>query len=137
MVYFLLTTGKIIITQLTCNKLTLHQIRIGLLQDINLLCRGGYVKTSLALNFISKLTHETEYLVWGEISSFLLKIENVFWEDKEISDAIKDLSQTVFGPIADSTEFDVQENESSDERELRSIILNAAARVGYEPYVFS
>jgi aminopeptidase 2 len=61
---------------------------MGLIQDAITLAKAGYGKTSGALNLLSKLSGETENLVWTEISSAIGSVGSVWWEQgDEVLDA--------------------------------------------------
>lgn len=105
--------------------------RIGLVQDAFVLAKSGYGPTSGALNLISKLSAETENLVWKEISTGLAEIADVCWEqDQKTRDAIDKLTRDTFAPVVQKLGWEIGEKESTDKRELRTLAIAAAARSG-------
>jgi aminopeptidase 2 len=56
---------------------------MGLVQDAITLAKAGYGTTSGTLNLLSKLSGESENLVWTEISSAVGDVASVWWEQSE------------------------------------------------------
>jgi hypothetical protein len=108
-------------------------LSIGLVQDVFVLCKSGYTKTSAALDFISRLGSETENLVWSEISSSLADLASVWWEQPaNVRMAINAFRRDIFGPVAERIGFEYHYDDA-DQRELRTTIIGTAAAVGHEP----
>jgi aminopeptidase 2 len=107
---------------------------MGLVQDVAVLSKSGYTKTSAALDFVSQLHSETENLVWAEISSTLADLSSVWWEQPDnVREAINAFRRDLFGPKAEKIGFESAEGEDDEVRELRVTLLAAAASAEYEP----
>lgn len=107
--------------------------RIGLVQDAFVLAKSGYGPTSGALNLISKLAGETEYLVWKEISTGLAEISDICWEqDDKTRAAVDKLTRDTFAPLVQKLGWEISDKDTPDKRELRTLAISAAARSGDE-----
>lgn len=107
--------------------------RIGLVQDAFVLSKSGYGKTSGALNLVSKLASEEEYLVWKEIATGLADINDTWWDqDEKTRNALDKLNRDTFAPIVEKLGWEIGAKDSTDTRELRTLAISAAARSGDE-----
>lgn len=109
---------------------------MGLVQDASVLASSGYSKTSGALTLISKLSSETENLVWVEISDALQKLATAWWDQpQDVRDGIAKFRRTLFGPLADRLGFVYGEDDDVDTIELRTMAISVSAACADEVYV--
>lgn len=107
--------------------------RIGLVQDLNLLCLGGYVGIKVVLNFILAMKNETEFNVLTEIANFLKTVCNMFWQNENIVKNVHTIISVIFEPLFHTFGFDNVTGETTKQQELRSLVLSMLSNAGYEP----
>lgn len=104
---------------------------MGLVQDASVLASAGLLKTSAALSFIAKQSHEKEYLVWKEISSCLTSLTTTWWEQSARDRAgLEQFRRDLFGPIAERLGFESMEGDDEETIELRSLAISNCAIAG-------
>ncbi|GAA6002057.1 hypothetical protein JCM10207_003055 [Rhodosporidiobolus poonsookiae] len=107
--------------------------RMGLVQDAASLASAGYARTSDSLTLLSKMTGETENLVWQEISTALDDLASAWWDQPQaVRDAISQFRRELFVPLVDKLGWEYKDGEESDVVELRTVAIATAAVCGDE-----
>ncbi|KAI0806986.1 peptidase family M1-domain-containing protein [Fomes fomentarius] len=104
--------------------------RMGLVGDALALSKAGYTPVSSALELISTLKDEKEYLVWGTISSNLSTIVSTWWENPQVIDKLDAFRRELFVPLVKQYGFEYSESDSYDVQQLRTTAIEAAASAG-------
>ncbi|KAI0373350.1 leucyl aminopeptidase [Pilatotrama ljubarskyi] len=108
--------------------------RIGLVLDALALSKAGYTTVSSALELISTLRNEKEYLVWDAIASNLAAIVSTWWENAEVVDRLNAFRRELFVPIVKRLGFAYKESDPYDDVQLRTTAIEQAAEAG-DPWV--
>jgi aminopeptidase 2 len=106
---------------------------MGLISDAMVLAKSGHAKTSGALNLISNLKSETEWLVWSAISTHITTLRRVWWEQPEkVRKQIDAFRRSLFNPLVEKLGYEFSPNDSTDVRELRTLAISQSASAGDE-----
>ncbi|CDO74865.1 hypothetical protein BN946_scf185004.g15 [Trametes cinnabarina] len=108
--------------------------RIGLVSDALALSKAGYTSVSSALELISALRNEKEYLVWDAIGSKLSSIASTWWENEHVVELLNALRRELFVPIVERLGLDYKSSDSYDDIQLRTLAIEQAAAAG-DPWV--
>ncbi|KAI5481721.1 hypothetical protein MNV49_002947 [Pseudohyphozyma bogoriensis] len=105
--------------------------RLGILQDAIVLSESGYTRTSSTLNYIEatkSLATDDEVLMWTEVSSYLRRMRNTWWEeDEDVLEALDAFARSLFGPLVESFGFSHVEGDSEGRQLLRILVVTSAA----------
>nr|XP_018263637.1 aminopeptidase 2 [Kwoniella dejecticola CBS 10117]OBR85795.1 aminopeptidase 2 [Kwoniella dejecticola CBS 10117] len=116
------------------SKFTIED-RVGLVSDAANLARAGYAKTSGSLSLINEIAKggEDEFLPWSQMNSALAKLSGVWWEQSEaVRSAISKLRIDLLKPQVERLGFDGSKDEAPEVKELRELVIGAAAASGDE-----
>lgn len=105
------------------------QDRLGIIRDLFALSEGGYIKTSVVLEFCESFKNETEYIVWAEIATGIDRISNLISDEKFI-DKYNTYALSLFEPMIDKVGWKVKNGEDVSTTFLRSLILSHAGFYG-------
>ncbi|KAH7103915.1 leucyl aminopeptidase [Auriculariales sp. MPI-PUGE-AT-0066] len=94
--------------------------RMGLIQDVFALSQAGYIKTSSALDLVTGLRNETEYLAWRSATGPLTKLANIWWEQSPELDQLNRLRATLMKPLVDRLGYEFSSKEDVDTAQLRA-----------------
>ncbi|KAI9056855.1 leucyl aminopeptidase [Trametes sanguinea] len=109
--------------------------RIGLVSDALALSKAGYTSVSSALELISALRGEKEYLVWDAIASNLSAIVSTWWENEHVVELLNALRRELFVPIVKRLGFEYKASDPHDEVQLRTLAIEQAASAEDSWYV--
>ncbi|KAK2460553.1 hypothetical protein APHAL10511_007023 [Amanita phalloides] len=109
--------------------------RLGLVHDAMALSKAGLMQLSGALNLVSKLKHEKEYLVWSGIAENLSAIVSIWWEHADIVDKLNVFRRILFVPLVEKLGYEYNEGETPDSISLRTCAITQAALAGDERVV--
>ena len=106
--------------------------RIGLVSDAFAMTVAGRLPLTAVLGMLRHFDGETDYLVWGEISSQLTQLLSVWWEEpKDDIEQLKLFIANLYSRQVDKLGFDFQSGESDKIKLLRPLIISMAARCGH------
>jgi len=103
--------------------------RLGLIRDIFALAEGGYIQTTVALDFALNYKKENEYIVWTEIAAGLNKIYNLI-NDQVYKESYKKYVLSLFSPLAKKMTWQHISGEDHAATFLRNLALSQAAHYG-------
>jgi aminopeptidase 2 len=107
--------------------------RIGLVSDAFAMSVAGKLSLTAVLSLLKNFKEETDYFVWGEISSQLGQMLSVWWEQSEEDIAnLKLFILDLYGPQAEKLGFDFTSEESDKVKLLRPLIIGMAAKCGHK-----
>lgn len=109
--------------------------RMGLVGDAFELAQAGYSKTSSALDLVSALKNETEYLVWHSIASQLDHLIWVWWEESPEFDQLNKFRATIFKPLVNRLGFEYKASDDVDTRQLRTLAITQSAMSGEQSVI--
>ena len=66
-------------------------------------------------------------MVWENIDRNLALIRSVWWENAEITKSVNEFIAGLFTPLVDKLGYEYAEEDSADTRELRTLVIEAAA----------
>lgn len=115
---------------ITENKLS-PEDRLGLLRDSFDLAQSGNSPTTLALELIQSFKNETEYMVWGEISTRLDCLDNLL-SLTDISGQFMHFGQSIFLDIGERMGWEKRKGEKHTDSLLRSLALLRLGSFGHE-----
>lgn len=106
--------------------------RIGLVSDAFAMTVAGKVSLTAVLNLLKYFDGETDYLVWGEISSQLSQMLSVWWEQpaEDISN-LKNFIASLVSPQVRALGFDFKDGESDKVKLLRPLVIGMAGKCGH------
>ena len=103
--------------------------RLGLIRDLFALCEAGTIPTNDTLEFLRSYTNEDSYIVWVEIASGLVKLEQMLAKTKLKSELNKYMLE-LFSPLAHTLGWQEIEDEVHTNKLLRSLAISRAGRAG-------
>lgn len=112
-------------------KLSSHD-RLGLVRDIFALAEGGYINTTVALEFALAYKNETEYIVWAELTSGIDRVHHIIADDKNTKEMYHKYAKEIFSPLAHKMGFEKIKGEEHSHTFLRNLALSHAAFYGDE-----
>jgi len=102
--------------------------RVGLISDAFTLAKSGNGKTSGALSLQLAIGPIEEYLTQSMASANLATLASVWYEQPEaIRKGINAVRAEIYGPLAKSLTFEFSESDSPDRKQLRAVVIAAAA----------
>ncbi|KAH7103916.1 leucyl aminopeptidase [Auriculariales sp. MPI-PUGE-AT-0066] len=104
--------------------------RMGLVDDVFSLAQAGYTKTSSALELLSGLKHETEYLVWQSATMSLSQLITIWWEESQEHDLLNKLRVSLYKPVVDRLGYEFKSTDPVDVTQLRAHVIAQAANGG-------
>ncbi|PJF20032.1 Peptidase M1, membrane alanine aminopeptidase domain-containing protein [Paramicrosporidium saccamoebae] len=105
--------------------------RIGLVSDAFALSVSGRLSLTSVLSLLKNFQDESDYLVWGEISSQLSQLLSVWWEQpSEDQDHLKAFVAELYAHQAEKLGFDFKSDESDKIKLLRPLIIGMAGKCG-------
>ncbi|KAH7097538.1 leucyl aminopeptidase [Auriculariales sp. MPI-PUGE-AT-0066] len=104
--------------------------RMGLIDDVFSLAQAGYTKTSSALELLSGLRHESEYLVWQSATHSLDHLIRIWWEEFPEVDLLNKLRVTLYKPVVNRLGYEFRSTDSVDITQLRAHAIAQAANGG-------
>lgn len=110
--------------------------RVGLLSDSFAMTIAGKLPVTAVLSLLKNFSEESDYLVWGEISSQLGHMLSVWWEQPE--EVVLSLKQFVIGLLAKQVEalgFDFGATESDKVKLLRPLVISMAGQCGFQKVI--
>ncbi|KAL1947448.1 hypothetical protein VTO73DRAFT_14409 [Trametes versicolor] len=110
--------------------------RIGIVCDSLALARAGYSTVSSALELISVLHSEKEYLVWDAIATNLSTIVSTWWENPGVVERLNVFRRELFVPIVKRLGFEYKDSDPYDDVQLRTTAISQCAEAG-DPWVLS
>ncbi|KAI8888752.1 aminopeptidase [Backusella circina FSU 941] len=109
--------------------------RASIVSDIGVFCRSGEKSMMDFLNLIKAFESEDNYYVLKQISDNL-RIQIDIWSDyPDVEPILQSIRSNIFSPIAQQLGWDLQKNEDSDRRMLRSLSITDAALSGNEKLI--
>ncbi|KAI8998978.1 leucyl aminopeptidase [Trametes punicea] len=108
--------------------------RIGLVSDAFALSKASYTSVSSALELISALHDEKEYLVWDAIATNLSAIASTWWENPHVVELLNAFRRELFVPIVKRLGFEYKRSDPYDDVQLRTTAVEQAAEAG-DPWV--
>ncbi|OJT04088.1 Aminopeptidase 2, mitochondrial [Trametes pubescens] len=108
--------------------------RIGIVCDSLALARAGYATVSSALELISVLHSEKEYLVWDAIATNLSTIVSTWWENPAVVERLNVFRRELFVPIVKRLGFEYKDSDPYDDVQLRTTAISQCAEAG-DPWV--
>ena len=103
--------------------------RAGLIRDAFSFAESGDSNTVTALEMALLYKHETEYVVWVEITSGLLNIANLLYGTKSY-EMFRVYARNILSDIVEKVGWELTLNESENIMLLRSLVLGAASYFG-------
>ncbi|MCA9356050.1 M1 family metallopeptidase [Candidatus Nomurabacteria bacterium] len=103
--------------------------RHGILRDISATTFSSTGKVKDMLEFLHAYKKEDEYIVWSQIISILLKMDNILHGTKYHS-ALHNYAREILEDIVKKVGFKKKNSESHSQVLLRSLVLGAGARFG-------
>ncbi|KAH7103952.1 leucyl aminopeptidase [Auriculariales sp. MPI-PUGE-AT-0066] len=94
--------------------------RMGLVQDVFALSQAGYIKTSSALDLVTGLRNETEYLAWRSATGPLTKLADIWWEQSPELGQLNRLRASLLKPLVDRLGYEFTSKEDVDTAQLRA-----------------
>jgi aminopeptidase 2 len=105
--------------------------RIGLVSDAFALSVAGKLSLTLVLSLLKNFKDESDYLVWGEISSQLSQLLSIWWEQPtEDQSHLKEFIAELYAHQAEKLGFDFKSDESDKIKLLRPLIIGMAGKCG-------
>ncbi len=114
--------------------------RLSVVRDLFALAEGGYIKTSVALDFALIYKDESEFIVWSEIASGINKIYNLIVSDKGMAEYTKKYDRyalSLFSPLVKKTGWVKKRGEENKNTFLRSLAISQAAFYGDKKVIAS
>ena len=105
--------------------------RAELIETLFSLASNCYHSVTRALNFVNVYSNETEYIVWSSILSGLHSVKNVWFDYKELSDYLDKMVYPMLMPIYNRLGWDAKENESYQDTQMRTLVINALSKTTY------
>lgn len=105
--------------------------RAELIETLFSLASNCYHSVTRALNFVNVYSNETEYIVWSSILSGLHLVKNVWFDYKELSDYLDKMIYPMLMPIYYRLGWDAKENESYQDNQMRTLVINALSKTTY------
>lgn len=107
--------------------------RAGMIEDASALAASGNQRTSSVLALLKGFTAETEVVVWESISTVLSNIKNCWiFEDQNVVDALDKYRLDLLRQKTHELGWDISENDSYQERELKALLFSTAGFAGDE-----
>lgn len=105
--------------------------RVGLVSDAFSMSVSGKLPLPSVLSLLKNFGEESDYLVWGEISSQLAQMLSVWWEQPEEDvNNLKTFIDSLYAAQAEKLGFDFLPDESDKTKLLRPLVLAMAGRCG-------
>lgn len=105
--------------------------RVGLVSDAFSMSVSDKLPLTSVLSLLKNFDAESDYLVWGEISSQLAQLLSIWWEQpQEDIDLLKTFIASLYASQAEKLGFDFGPQESDKVKLLRPLILGMAAKSG-------
>lgn len=106
--------------------------RIGLVSDAFAMTVAGKMPLTAVLNLLKYFDGETDYLVWGEISSQLSQMLSIWWEQPTEDVAnLKKFIVSLVSPQVETLGFDFKDGESDKTKLLRPLVIGMAGKCGH------
>jgi puromycin-sensitive aminopeptidase len=103
--------------------------RLGIVRDLFALAEAGESDTLAALAMLEYYVHEKEYIVWVEIISGLISLNNLLYGSKS-QELFKIYAQNILSDIVECVGWESRKNESHNDALVRQLVLSAAASFG-------
>lgn len=103
--------------------------RLGLIRDLFALAEGGYIQTTVALDFALNYKNENEYIVWAEIATGFNKIYNLI-SDQTYKVSYQKYVLSLFSPLAKKMTWQHISGEDYAATFLRNLALSQTAHYG-------
>jgi len=100
--------------------------KVGVIRDIIFLARGGYIKTTEALNFILEFKNEKEFNTWVEISSAINMISNLI-DGKSLRKQYNNFAKNLYTSLIKELGFQKRDNDNENIIFLRNLTLMQSA----------
>jgi puromycin-sensitive aminopeptidase len=108
--------------------------RLAVIRDVFALAEGGYIDTTVALDFSLSYKHETEYIVWSELADGINRVYNISYNEI-YKDAYRSYARSLFSPLAARMTWEKIPGEQESATFLRSLALSCAALYGDEQVI--
>lgn len=101
--------------------------RLLLLDNYNLLQRGGFAATTELLDLVRGFTHETSENVWGALAMALSEARRLVEDDESLDAKLNLLIQKLVAPLLPELGWDDKPTDSPQTLRLRGLIYSLAA----------
>lgn len=109
--------------------------RLALVRDAFALAESGQLPTSQALELLTAYKNEDNLVVWEEISSNLVRLNNLTHSSVKINNLLKKFIADLFLPISEKLTFSELKSESQNTKMLRSLVFNMLALSEHKPTI--
>jgi len=103
--------------------------RLGIIRDLFALAEAGIIPTTDALEFITSYKNEDNYVVWVELATGLMHLEQVLAKTA-MEENLRKITLDLFSPLAKKLGWEKKQNEPYSYALLRSLALSRAGKSG-------
>lgn len=121
--------------QAKAGKLSVED-RAGMVGDAGALASSGYSPSSGTLSLLKGFSHESEFVVWEQIMTWLGSIRNAWiFESEETKAALKTFQRNLASPKARELGWDFKESDENILQQFKALMFSAAGLAGDEKVI--